>query len=174
MSQQLPEQIPPPSRSHFEKYKKPILVSLAVIMVTMILFVPFIPVQYAVTKTRTVKLQYSSQLYDKVYGSMDLGPWFVNVTNKDSISGSFSVTMNWWRNNPAYPLSGPQRYLEDTSTQSLSINPKVTETFYLPSDWTIIEPLYSFTYSVSAPSKQENYNVTNTKYESIIDLIRGS
>jgi hypothetical protein len=96
MSQQLPQQLPPPNRSYFQKYKSFILASFAIIIVIIILFVPFVPEQHTVPKTRTVKLQYGSQLYDKIVAGMDVGPWFVNVTNEDSIGGSFSVTMNYW------------------------------------------------------------------------------
>jgi len=133
-----------------------------------ILFVPFIPVQYTTAKTRTVNLQYHAEVY-----GINVGLWIpkiVNVTNKDSIGGTFSITMKMWRNNP---LGQPR--LLDTSTDSSFINAGDTHTFPLPDDW-IINPVYfdSLTYSVSAPSKQENYNVTNTEYKSILNLIAES
>jgi len=167
MSQQSPQQLPPPSKSYFEKYKRFIFVSFAIIIVMVILFFPFIPIQYTVAKTRTVKLQYSSEVYGYTIGYFI--PKIVNVTNKDSIGGIFSVTMKMWQNNP---VGQPQ--LLDTFTNSSFINAGTTHTFHLPDDWIIIELMYAFTYSVSAPSKQENYNVINTEYKSIIDLIRGA
>jgi len=161
MSQQPP---PPIGKSYLTKYKKPILISFTIIIAVIILVSPIVPIQYTVTKTRTRNLKYTS----KAYGVYNV-PKFVNVTNTDSISGSFSVTMNKWYNTPL-----GQRQLEDTSTQSSFISARTTHTFYLPSDWIIIVPMYSFTYSVSAPSTQETYNVTQTEYKSILNLIEGS
>ena len=161
ISQQLP---PPIGKSYLKKYKKPILISLAIIIVVIILVSPIVPIQYTVTKIRTRNLRYSS----KVYGIYNVAE-FVNVTNKDSIGGSFSVTMKKWYNNPL-----GQSQLEDTSTQSSFISAGATHTFYLPDDWIIIGLMYSFTYSVSAPTKQENYNVTKTEYKSIFNLIAES
>jgi len=155
---------PPIGKSYFKKYKKTVLISLAIISVVIVLVSPIVPIQYTVTQTRTRNLRYSS----KVYGIYNV-PKFVNVTNKDSIGGSFSVTMNNWYNTPL-----GDRQLEDTSTQSSFISAGTTHTFYLPSDWIIIAPMYSFTYSVSAPSTQENYNVTKTEYKSILNLIAES
>jgi hypothetical protein len=157
----------PIGKSYFEKHKKPIVISIAIISVVIVLVIPIIPIQYTVTQTRTVKLQYNSQLYGTQIGVFI--PKFVNVTNKDSIGGSFSVTMKMWLNNP---LGQPQ--LQDTFTQSSYISAGATHTFNLPEDWIIIEPMYSFTYSVSAPNKQENYNVTKTEYKSILNLIAES
>lgn len=164
MSQQ---QAPAPlEKSHLQKYRKPILLSVAIIILVIVLVSPIIPIHYTVTQTRTRNLRYSSE----VYGIYNV-PKIVNVTNKDSIGGSFSVAMNKWLNNPAYPLSGPERTLESTSSQSLYIDSGTTRTFHLPDDWIIISPMYSLTYSVSAPSTQENYNVTQTEYKSILSLI---
>jgi hypothetical protein len=149
------------SKSYFEKHKKPILISVAIISVVIVLVIPIIPIRYTVTETRTRPLQYTSQ----VYGIYNV-PKFVNVTNTDSIGGTFSITMNKWYNTPL-----GQQQLEDTSTQSSFISAGATHSFYLPEDWIVISPMYSFTYSVSAPSKQENYNVTKTEYKSILNLI---
>jgi len=160
----------PIGKSYLEKYKKTVLISLAIIIVVIVLVSPIIPIQYTVTKTRTRNLQYNSQLYDKIVAGMDVGPWFVNVTNKDSIGGSFSVTMNYWMNNPN-PFSGPSHLNEETFSQSLMINPMGTQTFYVPSSWFVYKPIWSFAYSVSAPTTQENYNVTKTEYKSILNLI---
>jgi len=161
MSQQPPSPI---GKSYLKKYKKPILISLAIIIAVIILVSPIVPIQYTVTKTRTRNLKYTS----KAYGVYNV-PKFVNVTNKDSIGGSFSVTMKMWYNPP---LGQPE--LEDTSTQSSFISAGATHTFYLPSDWIIIEPMYSLTYSVSAPSTQESYQEIQTEYKSILNLIEGS
>ena len=161
----------PVGKSYFQKYKKPIIASLAAIVIVILLVSPIIPIQYPVTRTRTRNLLYSAQLYDKIFLGNDLGPYFVNVTNTDSIGGDFSITMNKWLYNPAYPISGPERTLQSTSSQSSYIDARTTHIFYIPSDWYIFAPMYSITYSVSAPSIQENYNVTQTEYKSIISLI---
>jgi hypothetical protein len=163
------QQPTPLEKNHLQRYKKPILLSIVIVIVAIVLVSPIIPIHYTVTETRTRNLRYSSE----VYGIYNV-PKIVNVTNEDSIGGSFSVTMNKWFNNPAYPLSGPERTLESTSSQSLYIDTGVTRAFHIPDDWIIISPMYSFTYSVSAPSTQENYNVTKTEYKSILTLIEGS
>jgi hypothetical protein len=157
---QLSEQ-PPLSKSYFEKYRTIIVVLVLVIVVLGVLFIPYIPITKE--KTRTVTLQYNSQLYNN-------SPLrsYVNVTNEDSISGDFSVTMNYWYT----PLTG-QEQLENTSSQSLFIKARATQTFYVPSGWIDFD-FSLITYSVSAPTKQQSYNVTNTQYKSIFDLIRGS
>lgn len=153
----------PIERNYLKRYKKPILVSLAIIIVVIVLVSPIVPIQYTVTKTRTRDLRYSSE----VYGTYNI-PKFVNVTNTDSIGGGFSVTMNMWLNNPL-----GQSQLQDTSTQYSFIRAGATQAFYLPSDWFIFG-LYSLTYSVSAPSTQETYDVTQTEYKSILNLIAES
>lgn len=112
-----------------KKYKKTVLISLAIIIVVIVLVSPIVPIQSTVTKTRTHNLKYTS----KAYGVYNVRK-FVNVTNKDSIGGSYSVTMKMWYNPP---LGQPE--LEDTSTQSSFISAGATQTFYLPSDWIIIE-----------------------------------
>jgi len=146
------------------KYKKPITLSLAIIIVVAILITPILPIKYTATETRTRNLRHSS----KVYGLYNV-PTNIKVTNTDSHSGRFSVTMNMWYSSPN-PFN-PQKKLEDTFSKSLFINARTTETFHLPSDWIIIEPMYSFTYSVSTPSVQESYDVIKTEYKSILTLI---
>jgi len=154
---------PLPNQKHFSKKQKNlIIVASVVVIAVVILIAPIIPTQHTVTKTRNRNLRYSSE----VYGIYNV-PKIVNVTNTDSIGGSFSVTMNKWYRNPV----SMQLELEDRSSQSLFINAGATRTFYLPSDWLIIEPMYSFTYSVSAPSTQESYQETQTEYKSILNLI---
>jgi hypothetical protein len=170
---QLPP-VPPPSKTYYEKHKSFILALFSIIMVVIILiilFVPFIPIQYTVTKTRTVNLQYSSEEWgNNIMGNFI--PTSVNVTNKDTMGGAFSVTMKYWENNP---LSG-QSTLLDSSTQSAFISSGATYGFPVPSSWDVMTYMnaFSLTYSVSAPTKQENYNLTNTEYKSIIDLISGA
>ncbi len=167
------QQSPLSERSYLEKYRKPILVSLAIIFVVIVLVIPIIPIQYTVTETRTRNLRYSSQLYHKVVAGMDIGgPYFVNVTNTDSIGGSFSVTMKYWSATIINGQAGKQ--LEDTYTQSSFINAKTTQSFSAPENWFVFEPIYSFSYSVSAPSIQQAYNVTKTEYRSILNLVFGS
>lgn len=163
---------PTPTKNRLKKYKSAILISLAIIIVEIVLFSPFIPVQYTVTRTRTRNLQYSSQLYDRTVGAMDVGPSFVNVINQDSISGNFSVSMNYYENDIIHGQVTPR--LLSTKSQSFFINAGSAQTFYAPSDWTTLLGMFSFTYSVSAPSTTETYDLTQTEYKSILVLIKGS
>ncbi len=160
-----------PERTYLKKYQKPILAAVVMIIAVIVLVSPIIPIKYTVTQTRTRNVRYNQVLYDKIVFGNDVGPYFVEVTNQDSIDGSFQVTMNWWRN--TNPLS-QSRVLEDKFSKSLLIKAGAKERFYLPDDWAVVEPMYSLTYSVSAPTTQEAYNVTKTKYKSLLDLIRGS
>lgn len=154
-----------PNQKHFsKKHKNLIIVSCAIVIAVVVLISPIIPTQHTVTKTRTRNLRYSSKVYGQSIGLFV--PKLVNVTNLDSIGGSFSVTMNMWYNPP---LGQPQ--LKDTSTQSSSIPARATHAFYLPSNWIILEPMNSFTYSVSAPTTQESYQETQTEHKSILNLI---
>ena len=150
-----------------EKYKKPVIVSLAIIVITILLVGPIVPIQYTVEQTRTRALQYDSQLYDKIISGNDVGPWFVNVTNQDSVGGTFSIVMSLWYDNFG------ELQLENTSSQSSFIPGGAAYAFYVPSDWVIFKPLYSFTYSVSGPNIQEKYNITQWKFESILTLLEG-
>jgi hypothetical protein len=141
----------PLGKSYFGKYRTIILVSVVVIVVLGALFIPYIP--------KTVTLEYNSQYYNNGMLMLTLQrplQWYVNVTNEDSIGGSFSVTMNYWY----ISLTG-QKQLENTSSQSLFIKAGATQTFYVPSGW-IDVVCFLITYSVSA---------TNTQYKSIFDLI---
>ena len=140
--------------------KKIILVIISFAISLLVLVSPIIPIQSTVTKTRTRNLKYTSN----VYGVYNI-PKFVKVTNSDSIGGCFSVIMKKWYNPPL-----GQRQLEDTHTQSSSISAGTTHDFYLPDDWSIMA-MYSFTYSVSAPTTQETYKTTQTEYNSILNLI---
>lgn len=166
MTQQLPSS-PSLSTSYLRKYRSPILISLAAITIVMILVSPIVPVRYTVAKTRTRNLRYSSD----VYGIYNV-PKTVKVTNQDSVGGSFSVTMSEWSS--GFANGQPTRYLVDTFSQSLYIGAGETQTFNLPDDWAIISPLYSLTYSVSAPSTQEDYQEQQTEYKSILTLVFGS
>lgn len=157
----------PLERSYLKRHKNPILVLSAIGIVVIVLVSPVIPVNYVVTQTRTKKLKHSSE----VYGRFNV-PKIVNVTNRDTIGGSFSVSMNMWSH--GFAAGQPTKDLEDTFSQSLYIKAGDTATFPLPDDWIIVQPIYSFTYSVSAPTTPENYNVTKTEYKSILNLIAES
>lgn len=161
------QQSAPLEKSHLQKYKKPILLSVVIIIVVIVLVSPIIPIQYTVAKTRTRNLRYDSEVYG--ISSTFFIPKLVNITNQDSIGGSFSVTMKKWSN--GFTNGQPTQHLDDTFSQSLYINAGDTEAFHLPNDWFIMSPLSSFTYSVSVPSTQENYNITQTEYKSILSLI---
>ena len=153
----------PQAVEYFHKRKKLIMILIVIVAIAIVLVIPVIPITYSITKTRTVNLKYGSE----VYGIYNI-PKFVNVTNKDSIGGTFSITMKKWYINPI-----GQKQLENTVTQSAFISAGATHRFNLPEDW-IIAPPYSFTYSVTPPTKQEKYNETRIEYKSIFELIMNS
>jgi len=154
----------PQAVEYFHKRKKLIMILIVIVTIAIVLVIPVIPITYSITKTRTVNLKYGSE----VYGVYNI-PKFVNVTNKDSIGGTFSITMKKWYINPI-----GQKQLEDTVTQSAFISAGATHRFNLPEDWVVIPPMYSFTYSVTPPTKQEKYNETRIEYKSIFELIMNS
>lgn len=139
--------------------KKVIVVILVVVLVLVmlpVLFAPMIPVQVTTTESSTRKLlsYYKSQSADDSSYSD-----YVNVTNYDSVGGTYTVTLQ--------RTSGPwddYETFEDT-TQSMFIDAGDSGIFYAPEGW-----MY-FTIEVDVPTKQVNYNVTTTEYHSIIDLI---
>lgn len=114
-------------------------------------FAPIIPVQVTTTETRTVKLL----SYYKIQHA-DNGSDYVNVTNYDSVAGTYTVTIQ--------KASGPFSHetFEDTTTQSIFIDSRNSGIFYAPDSWSY------FTYEVTIPTKQENYNVTKTELKPII------
>ncbi len=156
------QQSPLSERSYFKKYRKPILALIAMIFLVIVLVIPIIPIQKTVTKTRTRNLLYN----DKFIRGDNYGDSYVSITNKDSIGGIFSVTMNHYL---IYPPDGTKK-LEDTFSQSLFINAGATQIFHFPNwNWYIIGD--AFDYSISAPSTQESYQETQTEYKSILSLI---
>jgi hypothetical protein len=159
------------STRHLSKVQKRLIILILGIVITItILIAPIIPTQHTVTKTMTRNLWFSSQEYGTNFGLYV--PKIVNVTNTDSIGGTFTVTMKMWENDIVAGVVKPR--LIDTSTQSSFISAGATHTFNLPSNWLIIEPMNSFTYSVSAPGRQVSYQETQTEYESILNLIENS
>jgi uncharacterized membrane protein len=158
---------PLPNQKRSIKHKKLIIVASVAILALVVLFAPIIPTQHAVTKTRTRKIHYTSEVYGQTIGYFI--PKYVEVKNTDTVGGTFSITMNKWYNPPL-----GQRQLEDTSTQSSSIAAKTTHAFYLPDNWIILPAMYSFTYSVTAPSTQETYQATETEYKSLLNLIENA
>ncbi len=144
------------------KRKNLVVASVALILVVVILFAPIIPTQSTVAKTRARNLQYTSG----AYGPFGITPRYVNVTNTDTIAGSFSVKMNMYYNPPL-----GQTQLKETSTQSSFISAKATRTFNLPSDWYIDGFMYTFSYSVTPATTQVSYNETQTEFKSILNLI---
>jgi len=157
------EPLPTQKRSSI-KHKKLIIVTSVAIIVAVVLFAPIIPTQNTVTKTRTSNLHYTSQVY-ALYNV----PKYVAVTNTDTVGGSFTVRMEWWETSIIRGQS--VNNLKDTYTQSLTISAKATKNFNLPDDWLILGFWDSFKYSVSPSSTQENYQVTETQYKSLLNLI---
>jgi len=167
----------PPSiqEGFLKKHRNLLFTSLALIIVVIVVIVlisPVIASQYTITETRTRNLQYDSGMYFNTNSlGVELYPPYVNVTNQDSIGGVFSVTINYNYNS----WNGPELYENDTWSQSTFINAGTTQMFSPPQGWGFLNILsWSYNYSVSAPTTQENYNVTQTKYESILTLIENS
>ena len=139
-----------------------LLIVVLIIVIIPVLFAPIIPVQITTTETRTKKLlsYYKTQSvdYDSSY------PDYVNVTNYDTVGGTYTVTMQKSSVPPDY--SGPFDYetFEDTTTQSMFIAAGDSGIFNAPESWSY------FTYEVTIPTKQENYTTTKTEYRSIIAL----
>jgi hypothetical protein len=141
-----------------------LIIVVVAIATVIILSAPIIPVQSTVTQTRTRPLRHNAQDYNQ-----SNVPRFVNVTNTDSVGGIFSVTLYMVDYKPV--VGGIEGEIRETTTQSLFINAGATEKFNSPKEWTILEPTYSFEYRVTAPTTQENCNVTATEYKSIISII---
>jgi hypothetical protein len=135
-----------------------------VIVAIVIIFAPIIPVESTLPQTRTRPLHYNAQYYNQ--SSI---PIFVNVTNTDSVGGIFSVTLFLMEGKPA--VGGVEFETKETTTQSLFIDSGATEKFSSPEEWTTIQSMYTFSYTVKTPSTQENYNVTKTEYKSLISII---
>lgn len=173
MSQQLPSvPQPPPERSYLKQYKNLIVtiaIILTIIIVVVILLSPIIPIQYTVPETRTRSLLYNAGMYFNTVLGIKTYPPFVNVTNEDSVSGSFSVTIDYWYNSPF-----SQSQLVNTFSQSVFINAGTTQIFSPPKGWGGTDLFFwSYSYSVSTPTTQETYNVTKTEYKSILNLVSG-
>jgi hypothetical protein len=130
-----------------------LLIVIIVIVILPVLFAPIIPVQVTTTETKTVKLL----SYYKVQHA-DNGSDYVNVTNFDTVGGTYTVTIQ--------KAPGPFSHetFEDTTTQSIFIASRNSGIFYAPDSWTY------FTHEVTIPTKEENYTVTKTEYRSIIAL----
>ncbi len=141
-----------------------LLVVGAVILTIVIFSVPVIPVQYTVTQTRTRTLHYTAQHYNQSNPRS-----FVNVTNTDSVGGIFSVTLSLAGGKPV--PHGVEFGTIESTTLSLFIDAGATGKFDSPEEWIILESMYAFFYTVTAPTIHENYNVTKTEYHSVISMI---
>ena len=136
-----------------------LLTPIIIIALLILLFAPILPVQVTTTETRTVKLL----SYYKIQHA-DNGSDYVNVTNYDSVGGTYTVTIQKASVPPDY--AGPFAFetFEDTTTQSMFIASRNSGIIYAPDSWSY------FTYEVTIPTKQENYNVTKTELKPIIDV----
>jgi hypothetical protein len=90
---------------------------------------------------------------------------YVNVTNYDTVGGTYTVTMNKSSVPPDYAGPFEIETFEDTTTQSIFIAAGDSGIFNAPQSWSY------FTYEVTVPTKQESYNVTTTELKSIINII---
>ena len=135
--------------------KKIIAILLTLILVftlLILLFAPIIPVQVTTTETRPMKLL----SYYKVQHA-DNGSDFVNVTNFDTVGGTYTVII--------HKTSYERLKIEDTTEQSMFIAARNSGIYIVPQSWSY------FTYEVTVPTKQESYNVTTTELKSIINII---
>jgi hypothetical protein len=129
-----------------------LLTPILVFALLILLFTPIIPVQVTTTETRTIKLL----SYYKVQHA-DNDSDYVNVTNFDTVGGTYTVIIN--------KTSYERRTVEDTTEQSMFIAARNSGIFIVPQSWSY------FTYEVTVPTKQESYNVTSTELKSIINII---
>jgi hypothetical protein len=146
---------------------KRIIVILFMPILAIVLLIAFfasiIPVQVTMTETRTRKVL----SYHKVHypGDDSRYPDYVNVTNYDTIGGTFLVIMN--KTSHPFDYAGPfwEVTVEDTTEQSMFIAAGDNGIFNVPQGWEYV------TYEVTVPTKQEEYNVTETELKSIIDIL---
>ena len=129
-----------------------LLTPILVFAFLIILFAPIIPVQVTTTETRTIKLL----SYYKVQHA-DNGSDYVNVTNFDTVGGTYTVII--------HKTSYERLTIEDTTEQSMFIAARNSGIFDVPQSWSY------FNYEVTVPTKQENYNVTKIELKSIIAVI---
>jgi len=163
--------IEPRKKSFSKKYKNLAIISLAIVILVVILVSPIIPIQSTVTKTRTRNLRYSNS--EVFINYVPIGNYVpcINVTNQDSVGGDFSVTISYWDSTPE--IVGKQPNLLETFSKSIFINAGATQQFS-PSNvgnWGFQIFCFYYTYSVSAPNKQESYQENQTEYKSILSLI---
>ena len=163
----------PIQRSYLEKYKKPILVSLAIIIVIVILVSPLVPIQDTVLKTTARNLLYSCS---KMFTSF-VSPWYyypsVNVTNNDSVGGNFTVTIGTWSYDwsRAYETAPnpPPKKLVNTCAKFIFISAGETKTVLSSNEG--LTNIGDYGYIISAPSVQESHYENQTEYKSILNLI---
>ena len=128
-------------------------------MLLFLFLYPLIPVEVTVPKTTTRNLQYSSEVFypqfnrdEKIYG------YYVNVTNQDSVCGTFTVTINYLNIN-GQPM--------DRLVKSVFIGSGETAKF-APEGMAD-----SYSFSVSAPSVQESHKESRTEYKSLLNYLTG-
>jgi|GEM_PF-2812372 len=170
-----------------------LLTPLLAIALLILLFAPIIPVQVAVTETRTRNLLFETQEHLTPYLDVEGGNVtdahgntiyrtdYVNVTNCDIIGGNFSITLSKFYRSYDF-RSGPINKLENTITQSAFIAAGASEVFTIPQSWGHLNTnntnyelgygtqSYELDIDVFSPTIQENYTVTNTEYRSIVTL----
>jgi hypothetical protein len=135
--------------------------------VVALVFTPIWEVPYEVTEEAIVEFKYHEERAPS-YIIPSTAP-DINVTNDDSINGSFSIVMIWTPNeiNPKYPVVGR------THTETKTIPPNSTYTFQIPDEWAFTGPTYSFSYRIEAPKRQANVTRTKTECKSVFQLITG-
>ena len=181
---------PQTPKNYLSKYKRLIVLVLAVIITIAIILVltePIIPIKNITQEQRTRTLAFDSQFHgtlfsQNLYSQNLYYPSYISVTNLDNQSGTFSVVMV--QTLQGYSDRGPTFTPENSTTITMSIDAGTSQNFSVPESW---GPLISATdnspvtkigqvlaYYVIAPSVQENYNTTKIEYKPIIDLFGSS
>lgn len=142
-----------------------------VVIATVALLYPMVPVQRAVLVSRTLQCSYSD-VFTKIapngnYGinSYDIQWTCVNVTNRDSEGGTFTVTIDYWNQLEA---AFGKYVLYKEFTKSCFIGQGETETFSF--DTGMIFGCVC-TCGISAPVVQAYEN--QTEYESVLNYLIG-
>ena len=138
-----------------------------VVIATVALLYPMIPVQRAVLVSRTLQCSYSDVFNppSSVPGIINLDTTCVNVTNGDSEGGTFTVTIDYWNQGEAF--FGKLDLFEEF-TKSCFVGQGETKTFSFDTGM-----IYGcvYTYAVSAPTIQAYES--QTEYESVLNYLIG-
>ena len=145
------------------KLKIVLIICFAVMVVITLLFVPFYPTQSTVTQTKNRNLRYEAKSYNQ--SSI---PIFVNVTNTDTIGGTFTVELRLSEAKPA--VGGVEFENRESASTSQYIEARATCKFGSPETWSVLQSNYTFFFTVTPPTMQGKYNITSVEYKSLLSL----